>query len=39
VRRQGGVGITQAAGGSSHSIDETGAHAFGVMGVLMGGTK
>ncbi len=36
VRRQEGIEVTQANGGGSHSIDETGAYAFGVIGVLMG---
>jgi len=36
VRRQEGIEVTQANGGGSHGVDETGAHAFGVIGVLMG---
>jgi hypothetical protein len=28
--------MTQAASGSSYGVDETGAHAFSVIGVLMG---
>jgi len=35
VRRQGGVGMTQAAVGGSHDVDETGEHAFSVIGVLI----